>query len=103
MESFRYEGIVIDLVRIPTVKKYRRASQSTLHKGNAIRALTARREVPWYGCDRGIRCHSVNSLHRLIIVDIISVETQPHGIDKSGGESVSFLHGHNLPLGECPQ
>src|SRR6266853_4190530 len=99
MTSSGQERIVVHLIRIPAVKVCRCAPQTTFHKGHEA-AKTSSRISPRDRCEIMIRRRRKNCLHGSVVVHSVSVVTEPHRIDKTLIESMRFLDGHNLPLGE---
>src|SRR5712671_7419613 len=100
MTSSGQERIVVHLIRIPAVKVCRCAPQTTFHKGHEA-AKTSSRISPRDRCEIMIRRRRKNCAHGPVVVHSVAVVTEPHRIDKALTESVRFLDGHNLPLGEC--
>src|SRR5260370_27070366 len=100
MTSSGQEGIVVHLIRIPPVKVGWCAPQTTFHKGHKA-AETSIRISSRDRCEIMIRRCRKNCFHGLVVVHSVAVVTESHRIDKALTESVRFLDGHNLPLGEC--
>src|SRR6266550_1958144 len=98
MESFGQEGIVIELIRIPSIGKCRR-SQTGSGGHRTLRSGWTHRNRLRRPRQCRVRCHRIQDFDRLSGLRSISVVADPEAVEKSRSESMVFFDGGNLPLG----
>jgi hypothetical protein len=50
-----------------------------------------------------IRCERINGTDTFVVIDVVPVETEPHGVEQARAEDVVFSHGDKLTLGARAQ
>src|ERR1700687_499526 len=98
MEPFRQKGIVIELIRIPSIGKCWR-SQTGSRGNRTLRSGRTHRNRLRRPRPCRVPCHRIQDFDRLSGLRNIPVVADPEAVEKSRSESMVFLDGGNLPLG----
>src|SRR6202158_5966447 len=98
MEPFRQKGIVIELIRIPSIGKCWR-SQTGSRGNRTLRSGRTHRNRLRRPRQCRVPCHRIQDFDRLSGLRNIPVVADSEAVEKSRSESMVFLDGGNLPLG----
>src|ERR1700674_2091413 len=98
MEPSGQEGVVIELIRIPSIGKCWRSH--TRCRGNrTLRSGRPHRNRLRRPRQSRVRCHRIQDFDRLSGIRSIPVVADPEAVEKSRSKSMVFFDGGNLPLG----
>src|SRR6266699_2329559 len=98
MEPFRQKGIVIELIRIPSIGKCRR-SQTGSRGNRTLRSGRTHRNRLRRPRQCGVPRHRIEDFDRLSGLRSIPVVADPEAVEKSRSESMVFFDSGYLPLG----
>src|ERR1700730_8860724 len=97
MQTLGQKRVVINLIRVPDIGKCGRGKTGSGVKSGR---LDSWRSVSWYPTEGRVVCYRIDGFDRLQGIRMIPVVAHPETIEQSRRESMVFLEGGDLPLGD---